>query len=298
MSRGDFFLCSSAEQRNYYLGWLTALGRVNPLTLEADPELRRLIVELPFGAPEGQPPIAAERGRVLTGVADDDPVIYFGGIYDWYDPVVLLDAVDELTAELDRLVVVFVDHPHPELTPQSAAVRARDVARERGWLGTRVRFEPWRPYRNRFDLAQVSDLAVVTHRPGLETDLSFRTRLVDLMWLGLPLVVTDGGSMAAVVREEGAGIAVPPGDPAALAAAVRALLADPDRRHLASGAARRWAASRSWPSVAAPLLEYARRPWRDPHRDRFAAEAPPASTAREPVHNRLSRVLKKIGGGR
>ena len=30
MSRGDFFLCSSEEQRTFYLGFLTALGRVNP----------------------------------------------------------------------------------------------------------------------------------------------------------------------------------------------------------------------------------------------------------------------------
>ena len=28
MSRGDFFLCSSEEQRTFYLGFLAALGRV------------------------------------------------------------------------------------------------------------------------------------------------------------------------------------------------------------------------------------------------------------------------------
>ena len=39
MSRGDFFLCSSEEQRNFYLGFLTALGRVNPERLERDRRL-------------------------------------------------------------------------------------------------------------------------------------------------------------------------------------------------------------------------------------------------------------------
>jgi len=52
----------------------------------------------------------------------------------------------------------------------------------------------------------------VTHRPGIETDLSLRTRLVDLMWLGLPVVVTAGGTMARVVAETGAGSVVPAGD--------------------------------------------------------------------------------------
>jgi len=39
LSTGDFFLCSSAEQRLYYLGFLTALGRVNPERLSHDPTL-------------------------------------------------------------------------------------------------------------------------------------------------------------------------------------------------------------------------------------------------------------------
>ncbi len=141
------------------------------------------------------------------------------GIYDWYDPLLVLEALPRLLADDPRTVVVFVDHPHPELTPLTAAARTRDLARDRGWLGREVRFESWRAYDRRFDLAQVSDLAVVTHRPGLETDLSLRTRLVDLLWLGLPVVVTEGGTMAQVVRRTGAGETVPAGDAEALAAA-------------------------------------------------------------------------------
>src|SRR4029078_352537 len=43
MSRGDFFLCSSEEQRTFYLGFLTALGRVNPERIADDPDLATLI---------------------------------------------------------------------------------------------------------------------------------------------------------------------------------------------------------------------------------------------------------------
>ena len=128
--------------------------------------------------------------------------LYFGGIYDWYDPLVVLEALPEVLDAEPRAVVVFVEHPHPELTPLAVADRARSVARERGWLGRQVRFEPWRPYQRRYDLAQVSEIAVVTHRPGLETDLSLRTRLVDLLWLGLPVVVTEGGTMASSGRRD------------------------------------------------------------------------------------------------
>ena len=104
-------------------------------------------------------------------------------------------------------------------------------------LGSVVRFEPWRPYDRRFELAQVADVAVVTHRRGLETDLSLRTRLVDLMWLGLPSVVTAGGTMARVVAETGAGLVVPAGDVEAVAKAVADLL--DDRRQEKEGLQRR-----------------------------------------------------------
>lgn len=298
MSRGDLFLCSSEEQRLYYLGWLTALGRVNPLATDDDPSLCRLIVELPFGTPDGFPPQPPPRQEVLAGVAEDAPVLYFGGIYDWYDPLLVLEALPGLLAEDARTVVVFVEHPHPELTPLAAAARTRELARDRGWLGREVRFEAWRAYDRRFELAQASDLAVVTHRPGLETDLSLRTRLVDLLWLGLPVVVTEGGSMAQVVLRTGAGETVPAGDARALAAAVRRLLLDADRRHLASEAGRRWAADRTWERVAAPLLDFAARPRRDPHRDRFVELAPEASRAREPVTDRLRRRLRRIRSAR
>ncbi len=293
MARGDFFLCSSEEQRLYYLGWLTALGRVNPVTLEADPTLSRLIVELPFGTPGEAPPEPPRRDEALPGVEGDAPVLYFGGIYDWYDPDLVLDALPAVLERHPGAIVVFVEHPHPELTPLAAAERVKRQAKKLGWLGTTVRFEPWRPFDRRFELPQISDLAVVTHRPGLETDLSLRTRLVDFMWLGLPAVVTAGGTMARVVEEAGAGSVVPAGDAATLAEAISALLADATGRQQAGAAAQRWAADRSWQEVAAPLLRFADNPWRDPERQRFDALAPGEVSAEESLLRRIQRRLRR-----
>lgn len=295
LARGDLFLCSSGEQRLYYLGWLSALGRLNPYAIEGDPRLERLLVEVPFGCDEVVPPPAPPREQVLPGVGPDAPVLYFGGLYQWYDPMALLEALPEVLRRHPRAVVVFVDHPHPELSPRAVERAVRGEAEARGWLGRQVRFAPWRPWDRRFELAQVADLAVVTHRPGVETDLSLRTRLVDLLWLGVPVVATAGGTMGRVVEETGAGAVVAPGDSGAVAAAVVAMLDDPRRRREAGEAGRRWASERTWSRVAAPLLEYARAPWRDPHRDRFAALAPGAVTPRDSLGRRLGRRLRRLG---
>jgi glycosyltransferase involved in cell wall biosynthesis len=295
MSRGDLFLCSSDEQRFYYLGWLTALGRVNPLTVADDPGLDRLIVQLPFGSPDGQPPPRSDRAKVLEGVAEDAPVLYFGGIYDWYDPMVLLEALPELLDRDPGTVVLFVDHPHPDLTPLSSAARARERAAQRGWLARQVRFEGWRPFERRYELPLASDLAVVCHRPGIETDLSLRTRLVDLLWLGLPVVATDGGTMSRVVRTTGAGLVVPAQDSSALARAILSLLDDAPSRERAAAAGRAWAAENRWLAVAEPLLDFAERPWRDRHRERFAGPALGGTAAREPAASRMARLLRRLG---
>ncbi len=288
MTRGDLFLCSSPRQRLYYLGWLTALGRVNPRIVETDPTLESLIAELPFGVPDDPPPPPPDRAGVLPGVEPGAPVLYFGGLYHWYDPMVLLDALPEILAGHPGTVVVFVEHPHPELTPRSVASRVRRRAEEAGWLGGTVRFEPWRPPEDRHQLPLAADLAVVTHRPGLETELSLRTRVVDLLWLGLPVVATRGGAMSDVLEATGAGAVVPPGDPGALAAAVCRYLGDPGLRRAASEAGRRWAAGRTWDRVAAPLLRFAEQPCRDP----FKPEPPPlvpAPRLREPLWTRIRR---------
>jgi len=296
LGRGDFFLCSSAQQRFFYLGWLGALGRVNPLTLEDDPELQGLITELPFGTPREGPPSRKRNPGVFQGLSEDAPVLYFGGIYDWYDPEVVLRALPTIIECEPEVVVVFVDHPHPDDTPRSAAGMTRRTAEEKGWLGSSVRFEGWRPYDRRFELALAADLAVVTHRPGLETDLSLRTRMVDLLWLGLPVVATRGGVMSGIVEAVGAGRIVAPDDAAELAAAVVALLGDADARQRAGAAGRGWAEGRRWGKVSKPLLDFAAAPRRDPYRDRFVDLAPSASSAEEPLVRRAKRVLNRWTG--
>jgi glycosyltransferase involved in cell wall biosynthesis len=195
-------------------------------------------------------------------------------------------------------VLLFVEHPHPESTPLSVSRKTRKRVERDGRFGSSVRFESWRPYENRFELPQVSDLAIITHRPGLETDLSLRTRLVDLTWLGLPAVVTAGGTMARVIEGSGAGLVVPPSNAGELAEAICGLLADKEARKAASAAGREWAAERTWKRMAAPLLHFAEKPWRDPSRERFENLAPGGVAAEEPLLRRIQRALRRQGRDR
>ena len=293
LSRGDLFLCSSEEQRLYYLGFLTALGRVNPERLAADPDLARLIVEVPFGVPDPaelpphRPLLPARRGGELR--------VLFGGVYDWYDPWTLLAALERLDRPWRLLLV---RNPNAGDTPQALFARLEAHCRERGWWGERVEAIDWVPAERRFDLLRDADVLCSPHRPSLEARLSLRTRFLDAFAAGCPVVVSDGGTVARLVAAHGAGWVVPSGDAAALAAALGEVAAGGEEVARRGAAARSLAATMSWERALAPLVAFCHEPWRDASRDRFAFRpatfAPPDPLSFR-LRRRLRRALERVG---
>ena len=134
------------------------------------------------------------------------------------------------------------------------------LAEELGLLDRRVFFnEGWVPYDERGAYLLEADVGVSAHFDELEARFAFRTRLLDCIWAGLPIVTSRGDALAEVVEERGLGRAVPPGDVDAYAEALDDVL-DRDRASLRSELRRRPAGvrvarrrSRRWP-----------RSWREP----------------------------------
>ena len=81
----------------------------------------------------------------------------------------------------------------------------------------------------------------------------------EAMAAGVPVVASDVGAIPEVIQAPDGGMLVPPGDAPALAAAVAALLADPERRLRMSDAARRAARRFSWDEVAEQHLGFLER---------------------------------------
>jgi glycosyltransferase involved in cell wall biosynthesis len=263
LARADLVLCASERQRSFYLGQLAALGRISPATYADDPLLDGLLAIAPFGI-EATPPrrdVPALRG-VLPGVDGSSRVLVWGGgIYPWFDPLLLVEATTELARRQPQTRLVFLGTTTPGNEPMGIVKEAMDRARDLGALGESVIFnEGWIPYEERGAYFLDADAGVSTHHAHLETEFSFRTRILDYLWAGLPMVVTEGDTFADLVRAEGLGVVVPAGDVQALVAALEKVLFDDAFR---AAAAARVAEVRErflWEGTLEPLRAVAREP--------------------------------------
>jgi hypothetical protein len=268
LARADLVLTASARQRALWLGHLAALGRVNPLTYDLAPDMSRLLAVVPFGVPETPAP-PRDRSvlrQAFPSLTDDDVVLLWGGgVYEWFDPELLVRAVARVLPAVPQVRLIFLGTRHPVPGVRSATSAARHAAVETGVLDRAVFFhDGWVPYDERGRWLSASDIGVSTHKDHVETEFSFRTRLLDYLWCGLPVISTGGDDLAERVAGSGAGVTVPAGDLDALAAAVERAVGDPQWRIAAGTASSALGRSFGWDAVAAPLADFCAAPVRAP----------------------------------
>jgi glycosyltransferase involved in cell wall biosynthesis len=269
LRHGDFFLVASERQRDLVVGMLAALNRVNTETYALDPSLDALVAVVPFGLPATPPswPTPVLRG-VHPGFGDDDLILLWaGGVYEWFDPLTLIEGVARLGADDVKLYFMGMRHPNPEVPTMAMGERAVALAERLGVRDRTVFFnEGWVPYEERVGYLLEADVGVSTHFRHVETAYAFRTRMLDYMWVGLPVLCTEGDALADLVAAHDLGEVVPPEDPGAVAAAIERLL-DRDRREACSARMLALAESFRWDRVAEPLVRFCRAPRHAPDLD-------------------------------
>lgn len=287
LERGDYFMCASTRQRDFWLGSLTALGRVNPATYDHDPTLASLVTVVPFGlsaeSPARQQP--ALRGVVPGIGAEDKVILWAGGVYNWFDPLTLVRAVALLKNKIPevRLFFLGMKHPNPNIPAMRVADELRELAAELGLVGSHVFFnEGWIDYEARSDYLLEADVGVTTHLDHMETAYSFRTRILDYIWAGLPVVATEGDSLADLIATEGLGRTVAPADVEGLRDALLEVLGDEQVGQSCRANALRVAPRLVWHEVLEPLLAFCR----DPRRAPDLAGVPETGSSRAAVGER------------
>jgi glycosyltransferase involved in cell wall biosynthesis len=193
----DLMLAASPRQKDLWLGYSIASGR---LTHEDRLEIR----EMPFGCPEEFLPVTTADIRKRFSIKEDEIVlIWGGGIWNWFDPLTLLQAVKRAKDEGVKIKLIFmgVRHPNDLIGEMEMVRKAVSLAKELRVYEQEVYFHfGWTPYEERVQFYSVAHIGVSTHFYHLETRFSFRTRLLDYFWAGLPVIVTQVSSSRRKMR--------------------------------------------------------------------------------------------------
>ena len=204
LARGDRFLCASEAQKKYYFGVLSAIGRINPITYRED-----LILVVPYGIYREEPVANKQPIQELIGKNDKDvkKILWFGGIYPWFDLRVLADAVSLVNEKTPaKLIVVGAKNPfngHPDFIGKyDEFVEHVDTNK----LGDKVILQDWVNFSERADWYLDSDLVVLINKEGEENNLSWRTRLVDYTWASLPIVTNGGDPLSEILISNNAAV--------------------------------------------------------------------------------------------
>jgi glycosyltransferase involved in cell wall biosynthesis len=212
---------SSKAEIVAHLGVPTERVRVVPLGIDADR----------FAPDPAVPKVA---GRIVTTASADVPL---KGLLP------LIDALAKVRTERHAELVV-IGSARPD-GPVQAAI-------ERHSLHDAVRFTGRISDDELLHELRAAELAVV---PSLFE--GFSIPLVEAMACGTPVVATTAGALPEVAGRDGeAAVLVPPGDEAALAAAMRRLLDDPlDRERLADAGRQRVVERFTWRAAALATVD-------------------------------------------
>ncbi len=258
LDSGHHFMCASETQRDLWLGAMLARRLIGPDVYDRDPTFRSIIDVVPFGLPQEPPRALPGRGprAAVPAIAQDDEIILWnGGIWAWLDPTTAIRAVAALAQRRPGLRLLFMGGSR-QPAAQTATQQARRVADDLGLLGSVVHFhDGWVPYADRASWLLAADCALSTHGAHLETRFAFRTRVLDCLWAGLPVVCTDGDDLAERVARDGLGAVAAAGDVEGTARALEQVL---DRGRGAYATALAQAAEEyRWPRVAQVPLRWA-----------------------------------------
>ncbi len=261
LAYADHFLCASEKQREFWLGALTLAGRINayrwPIASHAN--ISDLISLLPFGLNSKAPQRERKALRSHFGIPEDDFVLVWGGgVYQWLDPLTIIKAIGQLIDEGQRVHLVFVGvkHPNPAIGQHDMCGRAVALATELGLMDKYVHFNfGWVDYRDRHNFLLDADVGVSAHFDNPETRFSFRTRMLDYLWCGLPIMATKGDVFGDSLDEMCAGVSIDFEDVDGWILALRKLMSDRELMDACRSGSANYSRVFRWDVVVQPLLE-------------------------------------------
>lgn len=271
---GDRFLVTSDRTADFFNGMMTAWGVINPISAKkALPE--EMIINLPFGIPDE--PIEQFHSDLpadlVSKITDNDKLILWaGGLWDWLDPMSLVESMPQILDEFPDAKLLFpgYKHPNPHVPVMKMATDCIEKAKKIKLFDDRIIFREWTPYTERIPVLKKTTIGVSLHKRHLETRYSFRTRLMDYIWGAIPMVLSEGdylsGKLIDLIVAEPVSISEKNNVASAVIKMLRKM-ENPESRILMNETFRTLQSEYTWSNLLKPLINELKRIQRIPDDD-------------------------------
>jgi glycosyltransferase involved in cell wall biosynthesis len=261
LTQGDVYSTCSTPQKYSLVGQLGMVSRLNRHTLGYE-----FVYPVLPGAPAC--PRDTNSGPTLRGdlvPTDAFVVLWCGGYNVWTDVDTLFQALDEAMSRDPR--VFFVSVGGSVKIGQNNAYDRLLAMIETSAHRHRFHVLGWRPAGEIPAYYRQAEVGISLDALHYETLLGTRTRLVEMMRHGLPVITSVGCELSAIIHDQELGLTFPIGDAAALRDRILALAGDPTGRQILAERAQRYVAHQlSFSETTRPFREWARRPYHAPDR--------------------------------
>lgn len=255
----DAVICANENQRDLWTGLMLAQKKIHPADYDVDASLKNLIGIVPFGLSSNPPMKQGTGPKSLFKLKETDKIVLWGGgIWDWFDPLTLIKAIHEISKKRSDIHLVFmgVKISSDPTRVMSMPTKAYQLAKELDILDKHVFFnQEWIPYEQRTSFLLEADIGISTHLEHLETRYSFRTRLLDYIWAGLPIINTEGDSFSRLIDQKKIGLTVPYENAEALSQAILHLIDHPEAANEMKKNLKVLAQEFHWDKIVEPLQE-------------------------------------------
>ena len=271
---GDVFSTCSEPQRYSTIGQLAIAGRLNRHTVGYE----FVYPILPGVFAPQQSPLSSDdrkrlRQRVGLPMGDDACVVLWCGGYNvWTDVNILFRGLEGAMEREPGLHFLSVGAA-ADVSNNNTYDRFLGMIKQSPYR-QRFKMMGWQPVSQVPDYYRMSDVGISLDMTCYEAELGTRTRLVEMISYGLPVITSLGCELSAIIGEQRLGMTFPIGDAGAFQDRLAAMAQSGDlRRELAERAGRYTREHLTFGVTTAPLRRWARSPWRAP--DKLVSESSP-----------------------
>lgn len=194
--RADYYLYASPSQKKYYLGYLSALNKINPITY---PLFSNRLFEVPYGVDKADIPAQFTKPTYPKRPT----LLWYGAFYSWFDMASLISSIIELKKEVPNFRLLIAGAKNPYNKNPALLAHYEKTMKALSVLGDTVELIEWTPFEKRFEIYNEASAIITFNHTGLENELAWRTRLMDYLLAYKPIITNGGDPLGDDLIERG-----------------------------------------------------------------------------------------------